>query len=218
MGAFTELSKNIFKDIVAKAIELNYSESNILILSNKELALKEKYPNVYANLLSCKHNRDMRSPFEYAQDLVASWLFEDTLVKLLNDNGINVKLSGADKTRDILPTSKVSASSDTEVTINGVTRKMELMSDYTGYWTRNHKIDLRDDKFQKTKNTNSLFLGISTKDRKYILLDFSKPIQCIYINYHIPYGGKPCYSIIINDWDLKNFSIIDLANNIIELL
>lgn len=66
-----------------KAKDLNYSESNTLILAGDEQTLKTKYPVVYANLLSYGHNKDGRTYMEYAQDLVASWIFEDDLMAQL---------------------------------------------------------------------------------------------------------------------------------------
>ena len=61
MGAFKELSSNFFKDIVKTAEEMDYSKPNILVLKGDELSLKNSYPVVYNNLLSCNHNRDKRT-------------------------------------------------------------------------------------------------------------------------------------------------------------
>ena len=73
------------------------------------------------------------------------------------------------------------------------------MNDYTGYWQKNGKIDLRDDKYRKLVQTASLFLGISLAtpgtQHSYILLDFSQEIPATYIPSHRPYGDKPAYSI-----------------------
>ena len=218
MGAFQQLSKNFFKDIIKTAQELNYSESNILILKGDENLLRIKYPVTYNNLLSCNHHRDHRTFIEYGQDLVASWLFEDKIVDILINNGIDVHLAGADRNREILSNSKVSSSSDASITINNITIPLELMSDYTGYWTRTKKIDLRDDKYLRLKRTKSLFLGISTVDRKFVLLDFRNNINFSYSPYHVPYGGKPCYTIYINPNELIDFNIPNLINILKEII
>ena len=217
MGAYQELSNKIFEDIVKVAKDLNYSESNILILDNKETELKENFPEVYNNLLSCGHNRDGRTPFEYAQDLVASWLFEDCLVDTLNKNGIEVSLSGADKNREILSRKNVSSKSDTLITYNGKERKLELMSDYKGYWKKYKRIDLRDDKYTELKKSNSLFLGISTSDNSYIIIDFSKDVKSKYTNYHPPFR-KPCYFINIDESNLKKYDIKEIVNDLKKLI
>jgi len=218
MGAFSELSNNFFKNIIEKAKELNYSESNILILQGNLNELKDKFPDVYSNLISCTHNRDKRTPLEYGQDLVASWLFEDCLVDSLKKQGFEISLSGADSGREILATSKVSSNSDTTVTYMGKSLQMEIMSDYTGYWARTNKIDLRDEKYTKLKRTSSLFLGVSTKDTTYVMIDFSQNVNHQYIDSHRPYGGKPCYSISITASQLKKFTIGNIINDIISYL
>ena len=93
------------------------------------------------------------------------------LMRSLSAAGLTVSGAGADKSREVLDSSRVSASSDFLVSYKGKTRLLELMSDYTGYWSRYGKMDLRDDKFMKMQDSSSLFLGISTVDNKYILLD-----------------------------------------------
>ena len=218
MGAFKELSSNFFKDIVKTAEELGYSKPNILILKGDEFSLKNSYPVVYNNLLSCDHNRDTRTYLEYGQDLVASWLFEDFLVDSLKNHGIGISLSGADNNREILSASKVSSNSDTTISYNGHRIQMELMSNYTGYWSQVHKIDLRDKKYTKLKKTNSLLLGVSIVDTKFILLDFRKDIEYHCYQCYKPYGGKPCYSIDISENDLVQFKIDDLINNLKYIL
>ena len=85
--------------LVSKAKELGYKEENILILKGQENELKSQYSECYDNIQSCRHNRDTRTPMEYAQDLVASWIFEDSLVKEMNKVGCQMFLSGAEQTR-----------------------------------------------------------------------------------------------------------------------
>lgn len=117
--------------IINTAQKLNYTEDNILILNNDEESLKIKYPEIYNNLLSCTHNRDYRSPLQYAQDLVCSWIYEDFLLKELNKTGLTIELSGEDKNRKILKSAKVSSNSDYLVKYNNKTAFIELANDYT---------------------------------------------------------------------------------------
>ena len=144
---------------------------------------------------------------EYAQDLVASWLFEDSLIYALNTAGLMVEHAGADKNRKILSGTNVSASSDATILVKGKRVPMEIMCDYTGYWTRTKKIDLRDSKYQKLKNSNSLFLGFSTTDNKVVLLDFSSNISATFIPSHFAYGGKPAYASSLSPRDLCDFKM-----------
>ena len=211
MGAFNQLSAYYPEGLVKKAKELNYSDSNLLILVGDEQGLKNSYPDVYANLLSCGHNKDGRSFMEYAQDLVASWVFEDDLMAQLRAGGLVIKGAGTDKDRELLATNTVSASSDCVVSWDGKSVLLELMSDYTGYWTRYGQMDLRDEKYHKLKNSSSLFLGVSTKDQKFIFLDFTANINATHIPSHKPYGGKPAYQIKLNGASLLPFNIGQLV-------
>ena len=109
---YKELSNFFEMRLELLAKKLNYSESNILVLEGNEEELKNLYPDVYANILSCVHNRDGRSPMEYARDLVSSWIFEDYMVQKFNSLGYKLYLSGKDKERVILSHSRVGSDSD----------------------------------------------------------------------------------------------------------
>ena len=200
----------LYPDLVEKAKSYNYPASSVCILSGDEQRLNNEFPETSNNLASCRHNRDRRTPFEYGQDLVASWLFEDFLMENLKNAGLTVSGAGADKNREVLPTTRVSASSDCLVTYNGKTRLLELMSDYTGYWAKNGKMELRDAKFKKMQDSASLFLGISTVDNKYILLDMSGDFESTFIPSYFLYGWKPAYSIKLpkNQMKVLDFSIL----------
>ena len=92
------------------------------------------------------------------------------------------------------------------------------MCDYTGYWERTGRIDLRDSKYQKLCNTRSLFLGISTPTTSYILLDFGGNVPANYIPSHRPYGGKPAYSVPVKTTAFQRLNIAALAERIKELI
>jgi hypothetical protein len=99
MGAFYGLSQYFSKGIISKAIELGYSEPNVLILKGDEISLRNKYPEVWKCLTSCVHQMDKRSPIMYGRDLVSSWVFEDCIIGSLRDAGINIRHNGADSNR-----------------------------------------------------------------------------------------------------------------------
>lgn len=215
MGAYQHMV-GLYPDLIEKAKLFNYPASSICILEGDENKLQRCFPEAYNNLNSCKHHRDNRSAMEYGKDLVASWLFEDYLMENLQEAGINIKGAGADKNREVLSNAKVSASSDCLVSYNGKQRMLELMSDYTGYWARYHKMELRDSKFIKMKESNSLFLGVSTVDNKYILLDMSGEYDFSFIPSYFLYGGKPAYSIKLPVEAMKPLDFSKLASDIIE--
>lgn len=214
MGAFAQLSACFRNGLIPTAERLVYSESNLLILEGNELELRRRYPEVYNNLLSCAHNKDNRTYMEYAQDLVASWVFEDFIMDELEGAGLEITKAGADKNRTILAHASVSADSDYSVEWEGKSVLMELMSDYTGYWARTGCMDLRDSKYLKLERNRSLFLGISTQDRTFIFMDFNDDIPARYINSHRPYGGKPAYQIRVNEDMLVPFNIERLVETI----
>lgn len=213
MGAYSGMSQ-LLGDLVPISKSLNYPESSITVLKGDLRELQEKHPQIYANLLSCRHNRDTRTPLEYGQDLVASWLFEDYLMKNLSDAGLAISGAGADKNREILPNVKVSASSDCEVSYNGKTRGLEIMNDYTGWWKRTHHIDLRDQKYTKIVRTNSLFLGVSNSDNTYVLIEKMAEFPSKFIPSHMPYGYKPAFQLTISNNDLKPLDFSAIATQI----
>lgn len=215
MGAYTEYSKMFRDGLLAKAIELHYTNDNLCILEGDITRLKFEHPQIYDNLLSCSHNRDNRTPIEYAQDLVASWIFEDTLVQSLSNGGLRISLAGADRTRVILPTSKVSSSSDALISYKGQCKHLEIMSDYTGYWERVGEIDLRDDKYQRLCRENALFLGVCTKSTKYMLLNFANRLQARFIPQHKPYGYKPAQAIKIDSTAMKKLQVPTLIADLL---
>lgn len=198
MGAFIG-SQSFFKyPIVEVAQTLGYAQDNLLVLQGDIQALQNQFPDTYQNIMSCRHHRDNRTPLEYAQDLVASWLVEDSFLKVLNSNGLRAELDGADHNRRILANVRTTASSDFLVSYNGCSRKLELMNDYTGYWARTGLLDLRDSKYQNLTTEQALFLAVSVTTKKFALYDFNEEIPSRFIPSHDSYGGKPVYQISIS--------------------
>lgn len=197
MGAFTGAQSFFEKSLAEVARRFGYAQDNLLILQGDIQSLQRLYPETYRNIMSCQHHRDRRTPLEYAQDLVASWLVEDRFLEILNSNGLHATLAGADNNRRILSNTRTSASSDFQVSYNGHSRKVELMNDYTGYWAQRGLLDLRDGKYRKLTIEQSLFLAVSTVTKEFALFDFSRAIESCFIPSHYPYGGKPAYEISI---------------------
>ena len=135
MGAYQGLLDFFGKPLFKVAEEYKYPESSIEILKDFNW-FTTRYSDVYKNLKTCAMNADNRSLEEYAKDLVASWLIEDYLLKILNPNDgeFRTEKAGGDKNREILPTTKVKADSDFLVHFkDGKTRHLELMNNYTDF-------------------------------------------------------------------------------------
>lgn len=215
MGAFSALQNYYDVPLHVRAQQLGYHESNIYILLGDEQGLKLNYPDIYRNLVTCNHNRDNRTIMQYGQDVVASWIFEDDLIEGLQDAGLTISKSGADSGRLLLPSSRVSSGSDTRVCSDGRSRFMEIMCDYTGFWSRAHRADLRDLKYNRLKSENALFLGIDVMNKQYTLIDFSGNVIVQYTPSHRAYGWKPAYSFNLTQYGLKAFDYEAIVDDII---
>lgn len=216
MGAYLG-AKNFFNiSLEDVARKLGYSDENILILSGNEEELRRNYNDTYQNILSCDHHSDTRTPFKYAQDLVASWLIEDSFLDVFNRCGLYTSLDGADCTRHILSCSKTSTSSDYSVCYDNMTRKIELMNDYTGFWAKNRKLHLRDNKYKNLQKEHAILLAISMTTKEFALFDFKDEIKAKYIPSHRPYGYKPAYEISISDDMMYNATGENIVNEIIK--
>ena len=215
MGAYLGAQAFFNIPIVEVAKKYSYAKDNLLILEGNESALKVEYPETYSNIISCKHHADKRTPLEYAQDIVASWLVEDSFFHMLNSQGLSAQFHGVDRNRKILSNVKTSTASDFLVSFNGNKRNLELMNDYTGFWQKHHILHLRDNKFLKMRKERSLFLAVSMTDKTYALFDFREDLNYEYINSHFPYGGKPAYAIHFADECLKDATSQNIINEII---
>lgn len=207
--------------LVAIAQYFNYSAANIAILQadiEDDRTLRTRYSATYENLQTCTHLMDGRTPLAYGQDLVASWVFEDYFHHYLKHSGIHVDLNGRDKNRKILKDSMVSADSDYILSLDGHEAYLELVNDYSGYWARNKKCDLRDSKWNHlcrlaSEDRPSLLLGLDFAGNKYFLKNTKDPQDVTKIPSHRPYGGKPAYSIALQN-SLRDFTFDDLIASI----
>lgn len=221
MGAYEGLSHYFKQPLCNYATTLGYDESNILILEGQMNQLQNRHLNIYNNLLSCQHHADRRTLLEYGQDLVASWLFEDYFINEIQNDIFTIQHAGADRTRLILPNQRTSTSSDYIITTNtGVQILMELVNDYTGFWYKNQKLHLRDNKYLQLRNHHGLLLAIalSPNAQKYTIFDFREEIPARRIESHRPYGGKPAYELTVSQESLNDFSFANVKNSIINII
>jgi hypothetical protein len=135
-------------DIFKSALTGNYTAKQVIHI------------NEVCNL---PHNKDNRTPLQYATDLIIGWLSEDAIIKMLPQ----AELIGADKTRDFLTKETISHSAD----INTPNGKIELIFDYTNHWSKANKLDLRDNKLDYLKQNNITLLGIAPRTGKAIIIN-----------------------------------------------
>ena len=197
MGAFKGASVFFARPLWKVAERMGYSEDNVAVLKGDMDVLRDEFPQTYANLLSCVHHADRRSPLEYAQDLVSSWLVEDYFLQELASEQYQIALGGADRKRKLLSDAQTSSSSDFAVKAGDKSVRLELMNDYTGYWARSGKLHLRDYKYRQLQADRALFIAVSMRTREFVAYDFKKYIPARYIARHRPYGYKSAYELKI---------------------
>ena len=197
-GAYQGLTRLFKSPLVQWAEKLGYERDNILILQGKEQELKEQFPQTYQNMQSCVHQRDHRSEMEYAQDLVASWIFEDFFLQYATSDHYEITLGGADRNRKILATADTEATSDYTIKYHGREFHMEFVNDYGNFWVNNGKLHLRDDKYFNLRRCKGCLLSISTVTKDFMLLDFRQEIPYKVIEHHKPFGDKKACEISIN--------------------
>ena len=213
MGAFAGMTE-LLGDLVPVAASLGYPDSSICVLKGDIELLAAEYPETHKNLMSCGYHKDGRTPIEYGQDLVASWIYEDSLMAELTKKGLQITGAGADKKREILARANVTTESDCCVSSGNTSRKLEIMNDYKGYWSTRHKCHLRDEKYTRMTRENAIFLGVAPLDKKYFIADFANPVEAKYIPYHRPYYGKPAYEISVSQDRLKELDFNTIAQEI----
>lgn len=193
-----KIEKFFGKDVISIAQECGFPYYTTLILKNDEKGLKDRFRNIYNNIMSCHYAADNRTPMEYAKDLVLAWIFEAYVMENLKKQGLKVERNGGDKNLLILNQRGVSIDSD--FLVEG--RRVELISNYTNYWEKNSCFELRDNKVDHLRDSKSLVIGVSTNYSNYLLIDFSKEIEDEYIASYSPFGNKPAHRIKIVD-DMK---------------
>lgn len=200
MGAYTNALLLLDRPVFEAAQEYGYSEPNLLLLSGKDEELHLNFPAVYEDIQSCAHNADARSPMDYARDLVASWVVEDWFLRLLREADCEASAVGSDQCRNILPGCVVSSASDFQVRYQGQELRVELLCDYTGFWRKHGKIDLRDAKYQHLRKEKALVFGADALWQRAILLDMGEEIpDIVQVGSYKPYGGKPAVRVPCRD-------------------
>jgi hypothetical protein len=144
------------------------------------------------------HHRDARNPCEYGVDLVRGWIYEDAVARGLGLCGMRAEAVGKDRQREFLNGCKVGSDADFMVHCGGSCRMVEAVSDYTGYWSRNDRVDLRDFKYDKIMKQGGLLLGLSlaTLDGFVLCPLTNRDVQVRRVPRHRPYGDKPAVSVL----------------------
>jgi hypothetical protein len=135
--------------------------------------------------------KDKRTASGYAIDLIIGWLIEDAILAFILLKGIPAKLQGADNKREFLNQSELDTMPDIIIS----DKQIEVVCDWTDYWMRTGKGDLRDNKFNRLVKEDAFLLGLSPISGMGFLINVSEQIHGFeYISSIYGYGGKPGYT------------------------
>ncbi len=138
-----------------------------------------------------EHNRDSRSPLQYATDLIIGWLCEDAVVKILDNRGVVATQIGSDRERNFLTKTAITHGADIQIEDS----KIELLFDFTNHWSQKDKLDLRDNKYKYVIDNNIHLLGVAPRAMMAVHL---RPDDMPEFKYgEIPAYGK-------SGWTLQN--------------
>lgn len=155
------IGMNIFEYAEYKGIDFKYTN----ILKNiMEDDIKDR-------LQSNWYRKDKRTELEYGKELVISYLEQCFLIDYFNllHNRSYIP-DGCDK-EEIIKYDQITNDPDLK-TEKGI--KIEIVTDWTGYWLKHKKLHLRDSKFEH-------LLELSKKEKVYLLLiELADPYNFMY--------------------------------------
>jgi hypothetical protein len=112
--------------------------------------------------------RDSRTPNEYGREVMRGWLVEDCVAHSLRNLGLDVRVTGADSDREFFGFGQHSPNyPDLEVN----NRSIEIVTDWTGHWSRNDSLDLRENKVDMLYKHDAIIIGVCPMDGTVLMLD-----------------------------------------------
>ena len=118
------------------------------------------------------HSLDYREPKEMLCNIILGWITEDIIMQGLKDFGFKeVKLAGGDKNRTFAK--NYSARPDLKaIEWTGEEYNIEVIHDFTSFWSRNGYTELRGNKYKKAlKEENPYLIGIDYQKRRLLIVD-----------------------------------------------
>lgn len=119
--------------------------------------------------------RDNRSAEQYATELMLGWIVEDALCIALSNKTTSAHLAGSDKFRDFLAADKITTDQDIIVSDGEHAIGLEVVTDYSNYWSRTNTCDMRYSKINSGESSNSYILGISLQQPAFFFASLAYP-------------------------------------------
>lgn len=168
--------------------EENWEESTELCSNVLSDGLTKEDRDYLNEKLDLAHLKDSRRPVEYACDLIVGWVLEDGILRILKEEmELETTLSSADKNRKFLKSPDATPDM-TVIKSDGTKIPLELAQDFTGYWQRKGKIDLRDNKYVNIKEEDGVLLGLDFENEDFFVVDISETDG--HSHYHPPFGKE----------------------------
>lgn len=185
LSEFVEIcySENRLKNVFLRIIENDFDRETADLFQKK---LGELY-----------RHRDVRSPAEYACDLLVGWITEDMALLSLKDLGYECEIVSKDRNREFLL--KPSSEIDIMVTLkNGRKILVEHISDHTGFWQKTKKLHLRAHKYERLLEDSGVLLGFDYANGSFFVEKVFHIPLLRRVQSHFPYGGKPASELDLN--------------------
>ena len=187
------LRRNFKVSLVNLCAKLGYDETIMQIIStdeNSKQAMVQLYNNnkalfdsFNADKMSLKRRGANRTWTEYFKQVIAGWAFEDLFVLWLKSNGLEANIQGCDYHRELM-VSGVTNTPDIYITRDGVTRKIELIFDYSDYIIEPGFIEKRSPALLVDYNEKAIILDISLKNNLYVLVDTAIEDMKLHLRHH----------------------------------
>ena len=157
---------------------------------------------VLKTVYEVSYARDSRDSIRYAQDIILNWILEDyVFINSKRILGVQLHLNGTDKDRNFLPETKIGSDADFYFEHNCRKVYLEMVTNFTDFWTRTGKLHLRGKKYNKLVNSGTKLLAVDLYSKK---IGTVKLGEAKYIPEFRAFGGKPANEIDIDVKTLKN--------------
>ena len=158
------------RDIMGYVTIFKYPKFATLAASGLLEEARAEDPTQYARLASQVSQRDGRTIQEYARDVIAGWVVEDSVLFWLNSHGVATRRAGVDGDRSFAWSRNITNKADFIITDDGREYPCELAATYDDSWTRYDSVWLRCNKQQHVFDQGALLLGADMYTGRFVTI------------------------------------------------